>query len=133
MSDEATDPKTPDQHKLRDFANRVKALMDEEGVGGCVVLTSQESHEWLVVIPEWSGITETSDGVRVELSSKNPEQASQTMGLLAGTRDMCGELARVFGDLYINIKTQLELQGAEVDHRPFADIGYGPTGPKGRN
>lgn len=111
-----------DQRRLRvTISDELEAVMRKHDVGGAIFLASRDSASWRFVFPPWSGLQPEPlpDGgaqLRLRLSSKAPELASATVGMIANIRDMCTDAAEVFGRTFRRARRELEAQGAKVDH-----------------
>lgn len=128
MNEGRHQPNTPDQRRVRRVANKIKKMMQREGLGGTITLVSRESAEWLIELPPWSGVGFEGNTVRIKFSSKVKEQGDQTMHLIASIRDNAREYADIFGGMYDAVKAALEAKGSGIDHTPFSGVGHGPSG-----
>lgn len=112
----AQDPDTSDQERVRAVANRIKAIMIEEGLGGTVTLTSKESAEWLIHLPEWSGIQFAGEhGVRIHFTSKDPDCTTQTLNMVVAIRDNAKDYHEAFTQIFETARAKLESHGIKVD------------------
>lgn len=122
-----SDPSNEDQAKLRKLSEAIGELMRENEVGGVVCLVSRESAEWNTIFPEWSGASIEGDRLGVKLNSGDAEHANETMHFIGAVRDVCTDYSKLFGTVFANVVKALKEQGAEIEHVPFAGVGYGPS------
>lgn len=110
------DPSTPDQERVRAVANRIKAIMIEEGMGGTITLASKESAEWLIHLPEWSGIQfDGAHGVRIHFDSKDNDNTTQTLGMVAAIRDNAKDYHNAFKQIFDVARAKLAERGIVVN------------------
>jgi hypothetical protein len=121
------DPRTPDQERLRELTLRIRKMMEDEGLGGVCVLVSQESAEWLSIVPSWSGVQFEEKGVRVKLRQNEPDLAAATMHYIGTVRDICRDYGSAMSQLWDHVTTEIKKHGGAVTHTPFAGVGHGPS------
>lgn len=99
-------------------------MLRKHDCGGVVFAASRESSSWRFVLPMWGGIVIEGPGLlRVRISSRTPslrEVADATMHYVADMRDMLGQSALMFMDLYVKVEEALGGKST-IEHR-FASM-----------
>lgn len=123
-----------DQKALRELGRVIEQIMHEHDCGGVIMLDSRKSSSWTIVFPKWGGIgIEPLTGqMRLRISNKTPELqaiANATLGFIASTRDIAGEVAYMFSSLFDQARASLRKHGSDIDHPPQGSPGHiGPSG-----
>lgn len=101
----------------------VKSLEDvirKHDCGGVVFVASRESSSWRFVLPMWGGIVIEGVGLmRVRISTRTPALravAESTLHYVADMRDLLGQSALMFMDMFEQVESEMKKQGAEIEH-----------------
>ena len=115
---------TSNQISLEQVTFELRDVMVKHGVGGVVLAISEDSAAWITVFPEWSALQLDDDhGMIFKVGRGEPgnhRKVQSTLHLIASVKDMCLDYANVFGQFFRQVKQQIEQQGGEVEHTPFA-------------
>lgn len=126
------------QRALRAVTEEVRALLDARRVGGVVLLVNEEAAAWLHVIPDWAAIERHPLGFRIKLRGSTEagrQRTEATFHLLGSLRDMASDVHNLFGRLFRMAKSQVEVHGGSVEHKPFDErrgVGGRPDPEGGR-
>jgi len=123
-----TEPKTPDQERLHEVATKISNLLEEANLGGICIMVSTESAEWVTVMPAWSGVTVTPEGIRVLAAKKSPQDMRNALHLIGSFRDMCLDYGKLMATLWTGVQDELKANGWVIAHNPFGSLGHGPSG-----
>lgn len=129
--DAGTKKDNDDQRRLRnEVAEEIEAVMHKHGVGGAMFLCSEESAAWRFVLPQWSLLQFDTIGVlRFKGNTRTPRARAlieNTLHYIGAVRDMAGECATMYGDLFACVERSLP--DSSISHSPFKGFGVGGSG-----
>lgn len=117
-----------DQRKLRILGAELGKLMEQFGVGGVVLLFSEESSCWTEVWPLWSAIQSDREHrfrFRMKVSEYPSKEvanrvAENTLHMLGSLKDLCSDFASLYGRFWRQVIGEMKRQGVEVEHLPLS-------------
>ncbi len=109
---------TPEQQRLLDLSMRIKRMLDDHDVGGCFVVVSKDSAEWLNVSPKWSGLDIGQGKADLDLCKEDREKAKATLHFLEVCRDVAEENASVFAMLFNEVTKEIQRLESEPPPEP---------------
>jgi len=87
-----TEPEQNYDPKLREALAKMKAIAEECGCGYVIALANANFAEFKTDFPEWSLIQyqHEPEGIRLRLSSAEPQLTTDSLSVLIGLKDMSG-------------------------------------------
>lgn len=114
---------TPDQHRLREtVGDQIEAIMKAHEIGGAVILVSEKSAAWRLVLPVWAFLRAGPEGLAMRIKTKRPEdrvRSEATIHMIGAVRDIAKDFHSLFAGLFRTCQTALEEHGSGIEHAKF--------------
>ena len=117
------------QRALRELLDELQAICHARGIGGSLLLVSEEAAAWRQVVPAWVALRSMPKGFVLELRGSTPAGHARTVNTLhfiGSLRDMAGDCVNLWGRLFRQARGAIEAGGGELLHQPFGGAAHRP-------